>query len=80
MTRIFAVAGSPVFHSKSPLMFNAAFRDLGMDAVYVRLAASDASEVVRLARENWVWTVSTSRLPSRVTSCFIWTRSTRTRS
>lgn len=51
MTRIFAVAGSPVFHSKSPLMFNAAFRDLGMDAVYVRLAASDASEVVRLARE-----------------------------
>ena len=51
MTRIFAVAGSPVFHSKSPLMFNTAFRDLGMDAVYVRLAASDAEEVVRLARE-----------------------------
>ena len=51
MTRIFAVAGSPVFHSKSPLMFNTAFRDLGIDAVYVRLAASDAAEVVSLARE-----------------------------
>ena len=41
----------PVFYYKSPLMFNTAFRDLGIDAVYVRLAASQPEEVVRLARE-----------------------------
>ena len=32
---IFAVAGTAIFQSKSPLMFNAAFRDLEMDAAYV---------------------------------------------
>ncbi len=51
MTRIFAVAGAPVFHSKSPLIFNTAFRHLGIDAAYVRLAASRAEEVVALVRE-----------------------------
>jgi len=50
VTRLFAVAGSPVFHSKSPLIFNTAFRDVAIDAAYLRLAASGAEEVVSMAR------------------------------
>lgn len=36
-TRVFAVLGDPVRHSLSPLMQNAAFRVLGLNAVYVAL-------------------------------------------
>lgn len=51
MTAIYAVAGNPVFGSRSPLMFNAAFRELAIDAAYVRLAASNASEIMATARQ-----------------------------
>jgi len=36
-TRLFMVIGDPVAHSLSPAMHNAAFRALGLDAVYVAL-------------------------------------------
>ncbi len=36
-TRVFAILGDPVSHSLSPAMYNAAFRVLGLDAVYVPL-------------------------------------------
>ena len=36
-TRVFALLGEPVAHSLSPAMQNAAFRALGLDAVYVAL-------------------------------------------
>ena len=36
-TRVFALLGDPVSHSLSPAMQNAAFRVLGIDAVYVPL-------------------------------------------
>src|SRR5688500_10278670 len=36
-TRVFAILGDPVSHSLSPAMHNAAFRALGLDAVYVPL-------------------------------------------
>jgi len=36
-TRVFALLGDPVTHSLSPAMHNAAFRVLGLDAVYVPL-------------------------------------------
>jgi shikimate dehydrogenase len=36
-TRTFALLGDPVRHSLSPVFQNAAFRELGMDAVYVAL-------------------------------------------
>lgn len=41
-TRVFAVLGDPVAHSLSPAMHNAAFRALGLDAVYVALRTSAA--------------------------------------
>ncbi len=36
-TRVYGVIGDPIAHSKSPLIHNAAFRKLGMDAVYLPL-------------------------------------------
>ena len=45
-TKIFAVAGNPVFHSRSPDIFNAAFGLLSMDAVYTRFAASRPEEII----------------------------------
>ena len=39
-TRVFAILGDPVAHSLSPLMQNAAFRALGLKAVYVPIPCS----------------------------------------
>ena len=39
-TRVFAILGNPVAHSLSPVMQNAAFRALGIQAVYVPLACA----------------------------------------
>ncbi|KAL2900590.1 Bifunctional 3-dehydroquinate dehydratase/shikimate dehydrogenase chloroplastic, partial [Bienertia sinuspersici] len=36
-TKIFGIIGNPVGHSKSPLMFNAAFKSDGFDGIYVPL-------------------------------------------
>lgn len=41
-SRVFAILGDPVAHSLSPAMQNAAFRALGLDAVYVALCAESA--------------------------------------
>lgn len=41
-TRVFALLGDPVAHSLSPAMHNAAFRVLGLDAVYVPLRTESA--------------------------------------
>jgi 3-dehydroquinate dehydratase/shikimate dehydrogenase len=48
-TPLYAVAGWPLAHSASPAMHNAAFANLGMDAVYVALPTADADELLRLA-------------------------------
>ncbi len=50
-TKIFAVAGDPVLHSMSPAMLNAAFAERAIDAVYIRLAASRAEEILNCANE-----------------------------
>jgi shikimate dehydrogenase len=52
VSRIFGVAGNPVFQSKSPVMFNAAFREFGIDGTYIRCAANTADEVIAVARET----------------------------
>lgn len=36
-TKVFGVIGDPIAHSKSPLIHNAAFRKLGIDAIYLPL-------------------------------------------
>ncbi|HUH12356.1 MAG TPA: hypothetical protein VMK65_04570, partial [Longimicrobiales bacterium] len=41
-TRTFALLGSPVSHSLSPRLQNAAFRAGGVDGVYVALACAEA--------------------------------------
>jgi shikimate dehydrogenase len=52
MTAFYGVVGNPIFHSKSPLIFNTALRELSLDAVYVRCAAGSAAEAMDLARET----------------------------
>lgn len=41
-TRVYALLGDPVSHSLSPAMQNAAFRSLGLDAVYVALRCEES--------------------------------------
>lgn len=48
-TRVFAILGNPVAHSLSPAMQNAAFRCLGLPAVYVPFPCP-AEEVLSLIR------------------------------
>jgi len=48
-TRVYALLGDPVAHSLSPAMQNAAFRALGLRAVYVALRC-DSSDVAHLIR------------------------------
>jgi 3-dehydroquinate dehydratase/shikimate dehydrogenase len=49
-TEIYGVVGSPVSHSVSPAMHNAAFRAAQMDAVYLPLPAADVDDFVTFAR------------------------------
>ncbi|MGI4853284.1 MAG: shikimate dehydrogenase [Janthinobacterium lividum] len=44
-TALYAVAGSPIGASLSPLMHNTAFRAAGMDAVYLPLETADPQEL-----------------------------------
>lgn len=50
-TELFAIAGCPVLHSKSPAMFRRAFAAAGMDAVYICLAMRNPAETARTIRE-----------------------------
>jgi 3-dehydroquinate dehydratase/shikimate dehydrogenase len=49
-TSVYGIVGSPVSHSVSPAMHNAAFREAGIDAVYLPLAAADVADFVTFAR------------------------------
>jgi 3-dehydroquinate dehydratase/shikimate dehydrogenase len=48
-TAIYGIAGSPLTHSISPSMHNAAFRAGGVDAVYVPMPASSADDFLEFA-------------------------------
>lgn len=47
---IYGVVGAPVMHSFSPQLHNAAFREEGIDAVYVPLEAADFADFESFAR------------------------------
>jgi 3-dehydroquinate dehydratase/shikimate dehydrogenase len=49
-TAVYGVVGNPIMHSLSPVMHNAGFRCLGIDAVYLPLQAADAADFVRFAK------------------------------
>lgn len=49
-TALFGVVGTPIAHSLSPVMQNAAFEAAGVDAVYLPLEASDFDDFERVAR------------------------------
>lgn len=51
-TKLFAVTGNPVLHSKSPCMFNHAFEKMGIDATYFRLAADSAFEAIKIFKDT----------------------------
>jgi len=48
-TQLFAVTGRPLDHSASPVMHNAAFKALGIDAVYVPLQAVSVADAQAVA-------------------------------
>lgn len=48
-TRVYAVAGEPVLHSRSPAFHNRRFAEAGLDALYVPLESSDPDEVLTAA-------------------------------
>jgi shikimate dehydrogenase len=52
MKKIYGVIGDPVAHSLSPVMHNAAFEELGMDAVYLafRVAKDGLGDAIRGAK------------------------------
>src|SRR5512135_2805489 len=45
-TKIYGILGRPVTHSLSPVMHNAAFRELGLNAVYVAFPVTILSHAV----------------------------------
>ena len=49
--KLFAVIGNPVLHSKSPIMFNAVFEKLSIDAVYTRLAVGDVAHAMQICKD-----------------------------
>jgi 3-dehydroquinate dehydratase/shikimate dehydrogenase len=49
-TQLYGLVGSPVSHSASPAMHNAAFESLGIDAVYLPFPAADADDFVTFGR------------------------------
>lgn len=49
-SRIFGLVGSPIAHSVSPAMHNAAFAAAGVDAVYLPLPAADVDDFLTFAR------------------------------
>jgi shikimate dehydrogenase len=50
-TKIFAVTGKPVLHSKSPILFNPLFQKDKENAVYIRLSVEQASEAIAFFKE-----------------------------
>ena len=54
-TALYCVLGSPVSHSQSPVIHNAAFAAHGVDAVYLAFEPPNAKEAVRAVRTLGIW-------------------------
>ncbi len=48
-TRIYGIIGNPVMHTRSPLIHNAGFASLGIDAVYIPFQTDDLEAFFRIA-------------------------------
>jgi len=71
--KIYAVAGNPILHSRSPMMFSAAFRVLSINAVYTRLAAKDAEDVAECMRRIGIAGLNiTSPFKEEIVQCLDW--------
>jgi 3-dehydroquinate dehydratase / shikimate dehydrogenase len=49
---LYGVVGNPIAHSLSPVMHNAGFNALGLNAIYVPLQARDVDDFVAFARDT----------------------------
>ncbi|HQT45319.1 MAG TPA: hypothetical protein PLO51_05025, partial [Candidatus Micrarchaeota archaeon] len=49
--KIFASTGRPIMQSISPQLHNAAYHAMGLDAVYIRLAAENAKSALQAAKQ-----------------------------
>ena len=49
---LYGVVGNPIAHSLSPVMHNAGFNALGLNAIYVPLQACDVDDFVTFARDT----------------------------
>jgi 3-dehydroquinate dehydratase/shikimate dehydrogenase len=46
-TKVYGIIGKPVSHSKSPILFNKAFKTVGFDGVFVFLLVDDLANFFR---------------------------------
>jgi 3-dehydroquinate dehydratase/shikimate dehydrogenase len=53
-TKVFGVVGSPIMHSMSPAIHNAAFDDVGFDGIYVPLLVNQGYESFKAFMETFV--------------------------
>lgn len=53
-TKVFAVVGDPIAHSMSPVIHNAAYQHLGIDAVYVPLRIPKGGLATAVAEYDWL--------------------------
>lgn len=47
MTKLFAVFGNPILHSKSPQLFNSVFSKSHVDAIYTRIRVEKGEDIIR---------------------------------
>lgn len=53
-TKVFGVVGSPIMHSMSPAIHNAAFTEIGFDGVYVPLLVNEGYESFKAFMESFL--------------------------
>lgn len=51
-TKVFGIIGKPVGHSKSPILYNEAFKSVGFNGVYVHLLVDDIAKFFQTYSSN----------------------------